>query len=565
MATSLKQDRDMILWFIRLRWIAGGVAIVLIFATIEIFGYLDSVVLGPLLALVSLLFITNVVYTILGRRQSLPAHISEWQIAIDLVLLTAMLHFSGGIENPLSLIYLFHVILSGILLKKKQAFAIAILSFALYTSLATAELMGVIGHYTLDIFPHSVEHVEGAEDDGYQEPPSAIEVHEGSEDISKIHASHYPLFVISMCALCLFLMLLTAYFVTTIMERLRRGEQQALEERQRLEHVLNATGAGLLILDANLQPLWQNKQMSSLAGVGWAVENQSEVLETLADGHTRSFEKVHLNPAHEKRYFQITVAALRDEREEITRIVQLIQDITTKKLMEAEVLHTARMATLGTMAAGIAHEVGNPLASIATRLQLLAEDSEDELVTESLPLLHREIGRIERIVHGISQFGRAPKSDWGLVDLNIIATEVVELLRYDPKAKKVQFNLHLEPSLPQIRGIRDQLKQILLNLGLNAIEAMPEGGQLEIVTTMAAGEVNISVKDTGIGVDFQRRQSMFKPFVTSKEKGSGLGLFVVDHFVSAHGGTIVVDSDPGVGTAFKIVFPVHETGVQGKP
>ncbi len=549
----------MILWFIRLRWIAGAVAIVLIFATVKLFGYLNPVVLGPLLALVGLLFATNVIYTILCRREPLPTHISEWQISIDLVLLTAMLHFSGGIENPLSLVYLFHVILSGILLRKRQAFAVALLSFALYTSLATAELVGVIGHYTLDILPHSVEHVEDTGDVDAHEQAPATEDHEQPEHESELHASHHPVFVASMCALCLFLMLLTAYFVTTIMERLRRGEHRALEERQRLEHVLNATGAGLLILDAELHPLWHNAQMESLTGVDWAVDNQADVQRTLADGRTRSFEQIHLNPAGEKRYFQITVAALHNDDQEVTRLVQLVQDITTKKLMEAEVLHTARMATLGTMAAGIAHEVGNPLASIATRLQLLAARSEDELVTSSLPLLHREIGRIERIVHGISQFGRVPQSEWGLVDLNGVAAEVIDLLRYDPKARQVQFAQHPAPALPRIRGIRDQVKQILLNLGLNALEAMPEGGLITFSTARKAGEIIVSVADTGTGLDAQRRQSMFKPFVTSKDKGSGLGLFVVDHLVSAHGGTIAVESEPGLGTTFKVVFPVHET------
>lgn len=563
---GIAQSQYLNLWFIRLRWIACGVALLLIFLTIKVLHYLDEVVFWPLIGLVAVLAISNLIYLQLLRQGGQADRLKMIQIVGDLLILTAMLHFSGGIENPLSFVYLFHVILSGILLDKKRCYSVVALAFLFYTALAMCELSEVIPHYTLDIFPHKITQTEG-----HPPPDTPPDAHSHHAE-NGIHAAHYPIYVWSMSLLNLFISLLTAFFITNIMTQLRAEETKSREERQRLEHVLQSTGAGLLILDQSLQPIWYNepvKQWLRLPGENGAIrgENFAEwinpqdgaVIKTLQDGRIRTEEREQVDEGGQKQYFQVTVAPLRDALGEIYQVVELIQDITEKKTLEAEMLHAAKMVTLGTMSAGIAHEVGNPLASISTRLQLMETENDPDFISRSLHLLKREISRIERIVRGISQFGRPSREGWGACQVNQILEETVEMLKYHKSAKICRIETQLQPKLPETLGVRDQLKQVFLNLGLNSLEAMPGGGKLRIVSLLQSGNLVVEFSDEGTGISEEVREKIFQPFFTTKEKGSGLGLFIVNHFVQAHGGEIQFDSHPGRGTRVKVLLPLRRS------
>jgi len=416
------------LWFIRLRWIACVVAIILVVITVKILHYLTDSNFLPLILLIGLLAITNLVYFYFLKREMFINRLKEMQIISDLLILTLMLHYSGGIENPLSFVYLFHVILSGILLERRKSYMVVALAFLLYSSLAICELTNIVPHYTLNIFPHTESEQTVHTEEGEHGHPST--------DHEAIHASHYPPYVWSITALNFFMMLLTAYFITTIMERLRSEERRTKEERQRLEHVLQATSAGLVILDRNMEIVWYNEPLKSLLGIksqenahlsdtlfNWIDRKEGPAAKTLSDGVMRSVEREKIDENGQKQYFQVTVAPLLDTKGEVYQVVELIQDISEKKILEAEMLHTAKMVTLGTMAAGIAHEVGNPLASISTRLTLLETESDSSFISKSVKLLQREINRIDRIVRGISQFGRSSKEAWGNCNVNQILKE----------------------------------------------------------------------------------------------------------------------------------------------
>lgn len=258
---GVAQSQYLNLWFIRLRWIASGVALALVFLTIKVLHYMEEEVLWPLVGLIGLLAITNLVYLYLMRKGRHPDRLKLIQIVWDLFILTLMLHYSGGIENPLSFVYLFHVILSGILLNKKRCYGVVVLAFLLYSSLAMLELNEVVPHYTLDIFPHKIAQTDDmmATDDQHDEHDHHSE--------NGIHAAHYPVYVWSMSLLTLFILLLTAYFITNIMTQLRAEETKSREERQRLEHVLQSTGAGLLILNESLKPIWFNEPAKNWLGL----------------------------------------------------------------------------------------------------------------------------------------------------------------------------------------------------------------------------------------------------------------------------------------------------------
>lgn len=552
---NIERSINLNLWLIRLRWIVVVVSLVLVIATVKFFHYLTEENFLPLMILVILLAVTNLIYRYWIKHGILIERLKEIQIVVDLTLLTLLLHFSGGIENPLSFVYIFHVILSGIILNKRKCYVIVFVSFFLYASMAVLELSSIIPHYTLDIFPHTEAEFHDVPSMGHSD---------GEEH--NIHAAHYPPYVWSISGLNFFMMLLTAYFITNIMERLRKEEKQTREERQRLEHVLLATKAGLLILDKNLKMVWYNQPVKEWLEIEgdvdtkifeWVHTEDNPASETLKDGIIRSVEKEKIDKVGRRQYFQLTVAPLWDGNNEIYQVVELIQDITEKKILEAEMLHTAKMVTLGTIAAGIAHEVGNPLASISTRLQLLETERDESFVSQSVKLLRKEINRIEKIVKGISQFGRPSKEGWKLCQINQILSDTVEILKYHRSAKLCDIVVELEPDLPETLGVSDQLKQVFLDIGLNAVESMPKGGKLIIRTSVKNGNIRIEFIDNGVGIESKDFDNIFKPFYTTKEKGSGLGLFIVNHFVQAHGGSVIVESKASEGSKFTVNFPIR--------
>ncbi len=544
--TSQDSYEQLNLWFIRLRWIAALVALVLVYLAIFYYRYLVSSTFPYLLGLIILLILSNVLYLYFLKRRIFYESLREIQIAVDLIFLTLMLHYSGGLENPLSFLYVFHIILSGILLEKRKCYYVVGYSFLLYSGMALAELYHVIPHYTLDIFPHTGEmkHV--------------------------IHTAHYPLYVWSMIILQFFIMSLTAYFITNIMEQLRREERHTREERQKLDQVLYSTGAGLVIFDEHLEPIWYNEPVMSWFG-GQAANGEvlrqqlkrlvggadGEAAKTFQDGQHRVFEREQVNENGEQRFYQFTLAPLKDQQGRIYQVVALIQDITDKKILEAEMIHAAKMVTLGTMSAGIAHEVGNPLASVSTRLHLMSQNPSPEFMQQSIALLQKEIARIERIVRGISQFGRPSKEERSPCDVNQVLAETIELLKYHKLAKYCNIEHDFDPNLPATVAVRDQLKQVFLNIGLNALEAMDGKGTLTIRSEHEKGTIKIHFIDTGKGMDEATARKIFQPFFTTKENGSGLGLFIIHQIIQAHGGEIAFSSEPQKGSHFVVSLPVR--------
>lgn len=539
------------LWFVRMRWLACVVATVLITLTVKVLEYLEEELFWPLILSVVCLAGTNVLYTLCIKRRWFIRYLRELQIGLDLVILTVLLHFSGGIENPLFFIYIFHVIIGGILLSRRWYHAIVGVASCLFTAMALAEMSGIINHYTLLVFPHL--HSEG-----------------GANEL--MCAAHQPLYVLSMVGSQIIILCLTAYFTTTIMERLRSQERHVQAVRQRLERVVQASGAGFTILDRELRPVWLNDRIkdwlnlsddiigqANVCFTDWMGGENGPAAQTFKDGEVRVVERQRIGTAGNKHFFQVTVAPLLDNTGEVYQVVELTQDITERKLLEAEMLHSAKMAVLGEMAAGVAHEVGNPLASISTRLRLLKEEHDEDFLQQSVHLLEREISRISRILHGVSQLARPAKNGWNNYHINSIVSETLNMLRLHRGAKRCRIHAELVETIPDTTGSKDELVQVLLNLGLNAIEAMPNGGTLTVRTSAAAGEIRVSFADTGEGMSEEVYSKIFTPFFTSKENGLGLGLCIAHSIISAHDGRIEVQSKPGAGSVITVVLPIRAT------
>jgi len=241
------------------------------------------------------------------------------------------------------------------------------------------------------------------------------------------------------------------------------------------------------------------------------------------------------------------------------------KEVAAAKRLEQQVLHSEKLAALGRLAAGVAHEIGNPLTSISTFAQLLREMASDEFSQSSLDIINTHIQRITEIVRQMSTFARPDSINIKLLQVNDIMTSSLDLMRLDKRMKStIQMRVNLDPTVPRTMTDEGQIAQVFINIILNALDAMPEGGTLTVASRHSPDErgldtIFIDISDTGTGIAPDALAKIFDPFYTTKEagKGTGLGLSVSYNIVKRFKGDIKVASELGKGTTFTIVLPVQ--------
>lgn len=222
----------------------------------------------------------------------------------------------------------------------------------------------------------------------------------------------------------------------------------------------------------------------------------------------------------------------------------------------------SQYAEIATLAGGLAHEIKNPLSTVLLNLELMAEDIDpdgsqrDRRMLKKIETVQRECRRLEQILQAFLQFARVGGLELEECDLNQEVEEFIAFFQAQADEHGIEISRHLSADLPPVKLDRALLRQVLMNLGLNAQQAMPDGGLLELQTTFRDGEVQLEFIDNGCGMNESTRAKMFQAFYSSKPGGSGLGLPTVRKIVEAHGGTISCDSEPGRGTQFVIALPV---------
>ncbi len=237
---------------------------------------------------------------------------------------------------------------------------------------------------------------------------------------------------------------------------------------------------------------------------------------------------------------------------------ELEQARDLEKVHQTQLAHTEKMAAVGTLAAGVAHEVNNPLGGVLTCLEnMRADPSNEEMRAKYLALIQGGVERIQHTVANLLDFSRHRPLHLEPTPINACLRHVVELADYQLRKGGVEVSFALHPDDPHITADRSQMEQLFLNLVLNALQAMPEGGTLSLHTGVSDGEAFADVKDTGRGIPPEIRDRIFDPFFTTREVGSGtgLGLAVSDSIVAAHGGRIEVTSRSGAGAVFRVCLP----------
>jgi two-component system NtrC family sensor kinase len=256
----------------------------------------------------------------------------------------------------------------------------------------------------------------------------------------------------------------------------------------------------------------------------------------------------------------LTVSRLRSEAGQNTGAVVSVRDVTRDRAIAEQLRHSEKMIALGELVAGVAHEINNPLTGISAFAELLLEDSLTDEHRESVQLIKRESDRATAVIRDLLIFARKADAGTGPVDINELVEQTLRLRAYTARALGVVVELQLDPSRPRVEGDAQRLQQVLLNLVVNAEQAMHgrETRHLAVHTRVEGELVRITVSDTGSGMSANVKRRLFEPFFTTKPLGvgTGLGLSVSYGIAQTHRGTLDVQSEENVGTSITLTLPV---------
>jgi signal transduction histidine kinase len=263
----------------------------------------------------------------------------------------------------------------------------------------------------------------------------------------------------------------------------------------------------------------------------------------------------------------VTTTTLEVEPGGLPRVTAIFTDISDSKRLEELHLRAERLEAVAELSSSLAHEIKNPLAAIKTFVQLLPRKVDNEAFRDRFNVtVPRELDRVNGIVDNLLEVARTPRMTFGPVDLNDLLRRTLDLHRAQMEERTVQCDVRLAEGLPLARADAEHLLRAFSNLVLNALEAMPEGGRLTVTTrhTGANGHqsrtLEVGIADTGAGMDVETVGQLFNPFFTTKAKGTGLGLVLTHKIIEEHGGTIAVQSEPGMGTVFTLTLPEAQPG-----
>lgn len=338
-------------------------------------------------------------------------------------------------------------------------------------------------------------------------------------------------------------------------------------EKEKLDLIVSAIEGWLCLLDySEKKIIWANKMMLDWTGttapglIDTHAVYSEPVFECTIDEAVNSGQMVqavtNTTFLGKSGFFQITANPLLDSSGH-NRILLLIQDVTEMKKMEERMMQSEKLSALARISAGVAHEIGNPLTSISSYVQILREMEHDDFTRESLDTIAKHINRITGIVRQMSSFSRTKSSDIKHHDVQALVQISLDLIKYDKRMKQIKMDIDIPEGLPHVIVDETQLIQVLVNIILNAGDAMPNGGELRIKAYQADREVEISIADSGPGIAPEDLEKIFDPFFTTKEKGTGLGLAVSYNIVKSCHGDIVVENRPEGGTIFKVKLPYH--------
>ena len=556
-------------WLVRLRWIAiGGV-----FFTVTVANLARDMISHPipLYIIAALMVLYNFeprMYRKAPAQQRLMSIKRQAciHIILDLLSLTALIHFSGGVENPFIFYFIFHLIIASIILSKRVSYVLATLNTVLLSSLIFLEYFQILPHYHLNNFlPNEL----------WQDPIYIFGV----------------LFVFTST------LFFSVYLATTITQTAREREAETRElkenleekvdelvetrkevvfERNKLKSIIECMQEGVVFVDSTNQTALFNKAAQQIQEEQsdrditpdlqfGSAETLAQISQDFADGEDAIERK---DQQIGEKHLENTYAAVRDDEDNYLGTVLVSRDVTDRKRMEQQLIFSEKMAAIGELAAGVAHEINNPLDGLLNCILRIKRNPKNIAQTqEYLDLMEEAIRRIEATIGKLLDFSRPHELSLTAIDLNDVVNETIGLIGYGASEKGIKIEKDFHDQIALIHGDKHLLEQVILNLALNAITAMPNGGTLlfrtgEIILDSLIGKPIVFVKviDTGIGISESVQDRIFDPFYTTQitEKGTGLGLSVSDRIVRQHQGVIEVESEEGHGSTFTVKLPIAQ-------
>ncbi len=378
-------------------------------------------------------------------------------------------------------------------------------------------------------------------------------------------------------------------FVEKLLERLDRLDRESLQthfmrlvqERGLLETIFQSIQEGIIVLDREGRITYANRAAEHL--LGFSMESAegkpiprvvreidwSGMLDDAAGGAgarlvSRELEITY--PRH--RFVSFYSVPLAEEGAMGGGGVIILRDVTREREHEADLMESERLNAVKLLAAGVAHEIGNPLNALHIHMQLLEREirglpeAERQALGELAEVASAEIQRLDLIITQFLKAIRPSPPALAPCQLDEVLRDTLVLMRQDVEHRRIDVAVDQPDALPPVPADRDQIKQVFFNVIKNAIQAMPDGGQLHIALDVTDRFLVTTVQDSGEGICMEDFSRIFEPYHTTKPEGSGLGLMIVQRIVQDHGGQIEVQSKPGEGTRFKIMLPLAERRVR---
>lgn len=490
--------------------------------------------------LIGITYITNICYASLIKRVKRLHLLGFIQILGDVFFVTALVYATGGIESFFNFGYFLVIIGGSILLYKKGGIFFASLSSILYGLFLDLEYYQIIHPMYINPGPH-------------------------------IYSSYYVFYRIFIGIASFYII---AFLTNYLSEELRK-KGEALKQKEidyeKLyifnKNIMESIESGLLVTDLSERITFINRAGEEILGLKREKIINKE-FKKVFDNITANASlllnskqpRVELGFEIEdkKKIIGFSRSILKDNEGEKIGNIFIFKDLTYIKEMEQFMRLTEKMAGVGQMAAGIAHEIRNPLTSISGAVQLIKEEiplNEDN--KNLMNIIIKETDRLNSLLSDFLLFVQPAPQKMEKIDLSSLMLETLELFKNSGSLnQKIQVEFDAKKNL-FIIGDQNQLKQVFWNLILNSVQSMEDGGKLSIkmYENKKNREINLNISDTGCGITKADKEKIFEPFYTSKKKGTGLGLSITHRIVQSHKGRIIVESEVGKGTTFNLFFP----------
>ena len=494
----------------------------------------------PLFAMIVVTYALSLVYAWFMPRVENPLRFADAQIAGDLMITTVLVYMTGGPQSGFTFLYPLSIIGAATVRLRHGAVKVAAVSVALLLLISALGAWHVLPHF-------------------------------GAEPWEVTRTQLLRQLVLNLGA-CVGVGILAANLGDEIArsgERLEKQRATTLDLAALKEDVIRCLSSGLLTIDRNGMVLTMNEAAADILelpaweglgkDIGLVVPELAPLLSELGVSELRRRAEIttRRHGSGTDATLGVSISPLVNHRNEPIGRILNFQDLTELRELEHKMKRAERLAVVGRIAAGIAHEIRNPLAGISGSIELLRDAVPDGSENRALMnIVMREVDRLNGLITELLDYARPRDALKVKVELEPIVSETVRVFEHDRSFPVTV--AYRAAAAPTVLADPAQLRQVLFNLLRNAAEAMPDGGEIGVELTRDAGDAVVEVRDQGGGIPHEHQERIFEPFFTTKASGTGLGLPTVHRLVTEHGGTIVVDSAPGRGATLTVRLPVAE-------